>query len=302
MYAPPPRLSYEVFASVPEALRVGGRTSRWLEINHGGRQMHSFLEGPAFDRAGNLYVVDVAWGRIFRISPAGEFTVAAACDGAPCGLAIPRDGRIFIADRLRGIFCLDPATGALAEVLTSVDGRPFLGINDLTFALNGDLYFTDQGLTGLHDPRGRLYRLRPDGTLQVVVDNIPSPNGLALAPDQQSLLLAVTRDNAVWRVPLDADGTAFKVGVYLRLNGGAGPDGLAMAADGSVAVAHVGNGTVWLFDARGEPVGRLDTDGRFSSNVAFAPGGQDLYVTEAETGRVLRCATGRAGLTLYAHA
>ena len=67
---------------------------------------------------------------------------------------------------------------------------------------SGNLYFTDQGQTGLHDPTGRLYRLRPDGQLDLLLANVPSPNGVALSPDEKVLYLAVTRGNCVWRVPL----------------------------------------------------------------------------------------------------
>lgn len=301
MESAPAVLQSETFARLPDALRVTGRTSRWSRINHPGSELHSFLEGPAFDRNGNLYAVDVAWGRIFRISPAGTFSVVAEYDGAPCGLAVHRDGRIYIADWFRGILVLDPDTGIVHDLATHANGAPFLGVNDLTFDLEGNLYFTDQGLTGLHDPRGRLYLMRPDGRLSVVVDRIPSPNGLAAAADRRSLLLSVTRDNAVWRVPLDAEGQAYKVGAYLRLSGGTGPDGIAMGADGGVAVAHVGRGAVWLFDAVGVPVARIDTGGRFSSNVAFAPDTDMLYVTEAESGEIRRCAVPAVGQVLFSH-
>ena len=71
----------------------------------------------------------------------------------------------------------------------------------------GNLYFTDQGQTGLHDPTGRLYRLRPDGRLDLLLSNVPSPNGVALSPDERVLYLGVTRGNQVWRVPLLDDGS-----------------------------------------------------------------------------------------------
>jgi gluconolactonase len=45
-------------------------------------------------------------------------------------------------------------------------------------ASNGDVYFTDQGQTGLHDPTGRVYRLAPDGRLDCLIDTGISPNGL----------------------------------------------------------------------------------------------------------------------------
>jgi gluconolactonase len=47
----------------------------------------------------------------------------------------------------------------------------FRGVNDLFFGAQGDIYFTDQGQTGLHDPSGRLYCLEPTGNLHEVLNN-----------------------------------------------------------------------------------------------------------------------------------
>jgi hypothetical protein len=65
--------------------------------------LHSSLEGPSFDRAGNLYCVDLAHGRVFPITPDRTWTVSAEYDGIPNGLKIHRDGRIFIADHRNGL-------------------------------------------------------------------------------------------------------------------------------------------------------------------------------------------------------
>ena len=176
MFSPPPAIQTEVFARIPDKHRISGRTSPWIEAVRGGQATDCFLEGPSFDRAGNLYVVDVAWGRIFRISPAGGVALAAEYDGEPNGLKIHRDGRIFIADYRQGIMQLDPPP-ALSAPSSGATGQPFKGVNDLHFAGNGDLYFTDQGHTGLHDPSGRLYRLRANGRLDLVLDGYRAPMG-----------------------------------------------------------------------------------------------------------------------------
>ena len=160
MYAAPPVLQTAVFARIPETLRIKGRTNRWIDVQRGGAPTDCFLEGPTFDRAGNLYVVDVAWGRIFRISPQGQVELFTEYDGEPNGLKIHRDGRIFVADYRHGIMVIDPTTRAVKPFLDRAALDRFKGVNDLVFASNGDLYFTDQGLTGLHDPTGSLYLLR----------------------------------------------------------------------------------------------------------------------------------------------
>src|SRR5690606_24222959 len=106
----------KIFATIPEHLRMKGRRSGWA-FGKDNASMHSFLEGPAFDREGNLYVVDIPYGRILRVSPAGEFSVAAEYEGWPNGLAIHRDGLVFIADHLLGIMVLGPESGKVSPVL-----------------------------------------------------------------------------------------------------------------------------------------------------------------------------------------
>jgi len=73
MFPPPEILAPEVFARLPESLHQTDRPSQWLADRH--VKMHSFLEGPSFDRDGNLWCVDLAHGRIFRVTPAGKFEV-----------------------------------------------------------------------------------------------------------------------------------------------------------------------------------------------------------------------------------
>jgi gluconolactonase len=301
MYAPPPIAKTEVFARLPDRFRKEVATSEWFQAQPVTLSAHSVLEGPSFDRAGNLYCVDIPWGRIFRIDPAGTFTLIAEYDGEPNGLKIHRDGRIFVADYKQGILILDPTNGTVTPFLQRVHLERLRAVNDLVFASNGDLYFTDQGMSGLHDPTGRVFRVRASGEIDCLLDNVPSPNGLVLDPSERVLYLAVTRANAVWRVPLMKDGSVAKVGIYIQLSGGVGPDGLAIDEEGNLAVAHVGLGVIWLFSARGEPMLRIETcAGHHTTNVAY--GGKDrrtLFITESTTGSILTAAMPVPGMTMF---
>ena len=290
MYGAPPELTTRVFARVPGA---------------------RLLEGPSFDRGGNLWVTDIPNGRIARIAPDGAVTIVAEYDGEPNGLKIHRDGRIFIADHKHGLMRLDPASGKVEPFFDRPYRERFKGLNDLIFAKNGDLYFTDQGESDLRDPTGRLYRLGADGRLECLLDCVPSPNGLVLTPDGALVYLAVTRMNAIWRVPVAPVGVhgvgrlgLGRVGVWVYLSGGLGPDGLAMDVEGRVAAAHPGSGNVWVFSRRGEPVWRIRlAEGAFATNVAY--GGRDmrtLYITEVDTGTVQVADLYVPGLPLYSHA
>lgn len=305
--APAPIIAAVPFSSMPAQFRRAGEHTAWADANRGGAAIDSFLEGPAFDRAGNLYVVDIPFGRVFRISPAREWTLVVEYDGWPNGLRIARDGRIFIADYRQGLVHLDPATGEVGAVLSHRNTEGFKGLNDLTIASNGDILFTDQGQTGLHDPTGRVYRLRADDRLELLLSNVPSPNGIVLDADEKVLYVAATRGNCIWRGPVMPDGTLSKVGNFFQLYGPTGPDGLTMDAAGNLAIAHPGSGSVWLVDPHGEPVGRVKGPaGCFITNLAYgydADGQANdwLYMTDSNNGVVLRAKMPARGRTLASH-
>ncbi|MBV8653863.1 MAG: SMP-30/gluconolactonase/LRE family protein [Alphaproteobacteria bacterium] len=304
LFPPPARLETTVFASVPDRFRTKRRTV-WGDINKGGEAVDSFLEGPSFDRGGNLWVVDIAHGRIFRIAPDGkEWALMAEYDGEPNGLKITKDGRIVIADYKNGIMQLDPATGTVTPLIDRRRLERFKGVNDLFFAGNGDMYFTDQGQTGLQDPTGRVYRWR-NGQLDMLIGTVPSPNGLVTNLAETILYVAVTRDNSVWRLPLMPDGGVSKVGVFVRLSGGtAGPDGMALDAAGNLFVAHCGMGCVWAFSPLGEPLYRIvSCTGIMTTNVAFGgPENRSLFITESDTGTILRAELPTPGRKMQSHA
>lgn len=282
MYAPPPRRKMEVFATVPESLHMRGKSSTWIDVQLHGAETPAFLEGPAFDLQGNLWVVDIPWGRLFKIDTAGSMTCELEYDGEPNGLTFHADGRAFICDNKNGIMMFEPATGKVEPYLDRALVQRFKGVNDLVFSAAGDLYFTDQGQTGLHDPTGKVYRLTAGGRLDCLLSNVPSPNGLVLNLNEDVLYVAVTRANAIWRVPLvKQHGLVTKVGTYLQLSGGGGPDGMALDATGGLAVCHVGLGAVWIFDDVGQPVQRLDAPaGRMTTNCAYGgPDRKRLFVT-----------------------
>ncbi len=294
------------WSRMPEKFRKK-RKSAWADANAAGQELESFLEGPSFDRGGNLYVTDIPFGRVFRISPAGEWTLITEYDGWPNGLKIHKDGRIFITDYKRGIVLLDPNGGKITPMIETRSSESFKGVNDLFFAANGDLYFTDQGQTGLHDPTGRVYRYDTAGKLTMLVGTVPSPNGLVMNKAETVLYVGVTRDNAVWRLPLMPDGTASKVGRFIQMTGGhSGPDGLALDETGGVVIAHPST-TVWHFDSLGRPAHHIDVgDDIFCTNIAFS--GKDLYMVvsrpsaKVNGGTILRATMPVGGKPMFSHA
>ncbi|SNS92609.1 gluconolactonase [Noviherbaspirillum humi] len=289
-FSPPPIVETSIFTTLPDRFR-NPRKTRWSDANRGGLEIDSFLEGPCFDKHGRLYVTDIPYGRIFRIDINGEWELVAEYDGWPNGLKIRSDGQIFIADYKNGLMQLDPDTGRVTPVLDSVGSESFKGINDLVFAANGDLYFTDQGQTGLQDPTGRVYKLTPEGNLTCLLDTIPSPNGIVIDPGMTQLFVAVTRAQQIWRIPLSKSGLVTKVGVFANLHGGlGGPDGLALDEEGCLLIAHTGFGSVWRLSRFAEPLHRIKSCAGFSTtNLAFGgPDNKTLFITESHTGSILQ--------------
>ncbi|MBT2565102.1 SMP-30/gluconolactonase/LRE family protein [Arthrobacter sp. ISL-85] len=297
---PPTLVESTIFTTMPESLRRGSQGSAWARANKPGQSVDSFIEGPAFDNEGNLYIVDLPFGRIFRITPDAQWQLVTEYDGEPNGLKFDHNGTIIVADYRRGLVRVDPATGGTEPLLERRNAESFKGVNDLTIASTGEIYFTDQGQTGLHDPTGRVYRLHPDGRLNCLMDNLPSPNGLVLDLEEKNLFVAMTRDNSVWRAPLTSTGGVSKVGRFCTMFGTSGPDGMAIDEQGRIHVAHASLGQVFVFAPNGECVARVrSAAGPTCTNVAF--GGPDrttLYITESSTGTLLQAALEFPGMEL----
>ncbi|MGZ8265841.1 MAG: SMP-30/gluconolactonase/LRE family protein [Burkholderiales bacterium] len=294
----------EVLTALPGRFRKKGR-NEWTEANRGGIEVECFLEGPCFDREGNLWVVDIPFGRIFRIDPKGEWELAIEYDGWPNGMKIHRDGRLFICDYRKGLLALDAKSARLEVVRGTYHSEGFKGLNDLHFAANGDLYFTDQGQTGCIDPTGRVFRLRANGALDCLASNVPGANGITLNGTDRQIYVAATGVQQIWRLPLLADGAITKSRVALQFSGGiAGPDGIEMDSDNGLLVCHLGVG-VYRFDHRMLPthlVYSTDPAHLNLANVAF--GGEDrrtLHIVQALTGEILVARMPVAGKKLYAH-
>lgn len=303
MFAAPPVIETRLLVDVNAAFGIDDRESEWARLLFDRPNTPSFLEGPSFDRDGNLWLVDVAWGRLFRLSPDGHLEVACEYEGEPNGLAFHKDGHGVIADHYHGLMRLDPDTGIVEPLLIRNANERFRGTNDLTYASNGDLYFTDQGTSDLLDRSGRVFCLRADGTLDLICDQLPSPNGLVLNADETVLFVGLTRDNAVWRMRLNTDARADQVGRLIRLSGGTGPDGMAADSEGNILICHVGFGAIWVFSPTGEPLYRINScKGPAITNCAYGgPDNRTLYITESSSGCVLTAELPTPGRLLFSH-
>jgi gluconolactonase len=301
-FTPPQVIEARVLTRIPDTFRRKQRTE-WSDANKPGHEVDSFIEGPTFDRAGNLFITDIPFGRIFRITPKLEWSLEAEYDGWPNGMALHRDGSLWITDYRRGLLRHSRERGNPDVILGHRNSESFKGLNDLTFDAAGNCYFTDQGQTGLHDPSGRVYRYSPSpsgGRLDLLVGGIPSPNGIALDTSGKALFVAVTRANQVWRGPILADGSVSKIGAFRTFFGASGPDGMAVDVENRLVVAHASLGGAFVLNARGEVTHFVKSPaGSTVTNVAYRPGTSKLVMTESETGSILEADLPAPGAKLW---
>ncbi|KAH7133978.1 hypothetical protein EDB81DRAFT_762328 [Dactylonectria macrodidyma] len=291
-YEPPPVLTPEPLLALPTSFRSLG-TSDHSKNQKRGRPLDSFLEGPVV--CGNtLYLTDIPYGRIFAVDiPTQQWSLVIQYDGEPNGLAWHKERRqLIIADFKLGILSVDP-TAAEPQLITIMDrfnGERLKGPNDLVVSDNGTIFFTDQGMTGLQDPSGRVYRLSSDGRVDVLLHNCPSPNGLVLDSSGTFLYVAMTRDNSVWLAPLYPDGSVQRTGRFASYFGVGGPDGLATDVEGNIFVAHSTLGTVFVHNKDGTPRARITTKSCGSGSTNLTWGGEELktlFIVESESGSIL---------------
>src|SRR5919108_657251 len=85
------------FTSLPARFRKKRRTA-WSDPNRQGAALDSFLEGPSFDRQGNLWCVDIPFGRIFRIDKQGDWELIVQYDGWPNGIKLnKKNSQVYVA-------------------------------------------------------------------------------------------------------------------------------------------------------------------------------------------------------------
>lgn len=121
MFFPPPTvIKAEVFSRIPDDLRAFEKPV----FMHGAIR-DSCIEGPSFDKAGNLYCVDIVYGRIYRFSPDGTVSQVLRYDGHPNGLKFNRDGIGFIADAKNGLMRFDRWPSPLSLSLHQPLASPF---------------------------------------------------------------------------------------------------------------------------------------------------------------------------------
>jgi lactonase len=276
-----------------EALLHQIKAEPWLRIDAGD----VFLKGMAFDRNDHLILMAAYAGAvdksmagrvdrsILRVTPGKEITTIIDQRGPRMGgLAIHQDGRIFIVCLTGELLVVNPDGSDLRPITVRWKGKPER-LSNVIFDSQGNVYITDfTGYSG--NPTGGVYRWSPDlQSVEPLMPNLTTPNGIAFTPDEKSLWVGCSLANEIFHLTLHENRRSVqKTAVWYRLSGHDGADGIAVDIQGNMYLAVNDHGKVLIFNKHGIPIASVLMPGRDrgelirTANVVFKPSTADAYV------------------------
>lgn len=237
---------------------------------------YAFTDAACSDAAGNFYFSDLPRGTIHRVTPDGK--VSAFLENGPkiSGLKFGPDGRLYAATQgpKKQIIAIAPDTKAITVLADNADP------NDLVVSQKGDVYFTVTG-------KGQVMIVDGKGRLREGARGINAPNGIALSPDQGTLVVSEYKGTNVWAYRVRSDGSLDAGSRYMTLRTpvgrpDSGGDGSTTDAQGRYYVtSHVG---IQMFDSTGRLGGVIaKPTNKGCVSVAFAgPGHEYLYACASD--------------------
>ena len=241
-----------------------------------------FTEGPAADKAGNVYFTDIPNSRIHKWDAAkGKLSVFREKTGRANGLYFDTKGNLFACEGGNRRVTQVSADGKTTKVLTAkYDGKRYNSPNDLWIAPDGGIYFTDprygsqegREIKGFH-----VYYISPDRkTVKRVLDDLKKPNGIVGTKDGKTLYVADPGARVTYRYKINDDATLSNKKLFCK----SGSDGMTLDEKGNL---YLTAGAVVVFNPQGKKIATIKFPER-PANVTF--GGKDrktLFVT-ARTG------------------
>lgn len=258
-----------------------------------------FTEGPLWRPDGQLWFSDVTQNVVRSITPEGQVKVliehAGGESSAPAGsfigpnaMVADKDGNVLLCQHTkRRIARLDKNRNETV-FLDNFEGKKFNSPNDLVYAADGALYFTDPpyGLLKQDDDPAKelsfngVFRYA-NGKLTALIRDLTRPNGIALSPDQKMLYVSNSdeKHRAWMRYDLNPDGTVSSGRTFADVTAvkeTGVPDGMKVDSLGNVYGS--GPGGIWVFSPEGKHLGTINP-GETAANCAWGDDGKTLYIT-----------------------
>jgi gluconolactonase len=230
-----------------------------------------FTEGPLWDRrAGRLLFTDLAGDVIRQWTQEGGARDVRRPSGKANGLAHDRNGRLIACEHVGRRVTRTERDGRVVVLASEHAGKPLNSPNDVVVKSDGTIYFTDPSY-GLMDYYGiarpqdldfqGVYRISPNGRLDLLIDDFSAPNGLAFSIDESRLYVDDTEQGHVRAFEVRADGTLGRGCIFFEYPGAppaaeGAPDGMKVDERGNLYAT--GPGGVWVVDASGAPLGLIE--------------------------------------------
>jgi D-xylonolactonase len=255
---------------------------------------YGLIEGPVWDPAKGLYFSDVLGGGIHLLDRAGKVSLAVPKRRGIGGMALHADGGLIAGGR--DIVHVSLADHSMQVLLDQKAADNAVGFNDLTADAKGRVYVGSIAFAIFKSQEmkpGNLYVIDLDGNTRQVSDGILLTNGLGFSPDGRLLYHADSRRGLVRVYDVGDDGSVGHWRAFAAMGPGGVPDGLKVAADGSVWVADAHGGRVAVFGADGRHRRDIPVPRPMVTSLCF--GGDDLrdlyIVTGSRGGPTESCGT-----------
>ena len=245
-----------------------------------------FVEGPAADRAGNIYFNDIPNEKLYRANLDGSLTLLRKKTNRANGLFFHGSGALYACEGGAGaVVAYDIKKGSRHIIADKYNNKRFNAPNDLVIDRQGGVYFTDPYFGKQKPlPQGTygVYYVAPDGSVTRLVEGLPKPNGIILSPDEKTLYVVCSGQAEVMRYGVGPAGSIGKGRVFFSLRQPAGKtntggDGLTVDTRGNLYI------TSWLGVQVVSPDGKLVRVLEFPEKPANCTfGGKDrrtLFVT-----------------------
>ena len=244
------------------------------------------IEGPVWDAGRGLYFSDVINGGVHLLDAAGTVSPVIPKRRGIGGMALHAAGGLVVGGRdIAFVRLADGHTRSLLS-LEAIPGAT--GFNDLTTDRTGRVYVGSLAFRvfGGETPKpGHLHLIDLDGTMRTLSDGIMLTNGLGFSPDGRLLYHCDARAGLVRVYDVNADGSVGAWRKFASLGADGVPDGLKVAADGSVWVADAHGGRVAVFNADGTHRQDLAVPLPMVTSLCFAGDDlRDLYVVTGSRG------------------
>lgn len=236
-----------------------------------------FIEGPAFSLDGTLYFSDIPASIIYTLDPAtGQTSPFRTESNRSNGLTFDADGRLYACEGGAKRVTRTEPDGAITVIADQYDGKALTGPNDLALDNRGGVWFSDPSFGKREDGAVEVdgvYRVTADGAITRVVDDLQRPNGLVFSADYAHLYVGDQLGDALWRYPVQPDGS---LGEGEKLADLPGPDGMCIYPDDGTLYATAKDG-VHVLTADGERLRIIELP-EIPANCTLGPDGH-LYVT-----------------------